>query len=61
MGNYFYFENLSLYFYLKVKEPYTTEITYKDKTYAIDEVNYCTFKDDKLHMTYHFVLLIVIC
>ena len=53
-GNYFYFENYRCTSDLKVEEPYITEITYNDKTYAIDEVNYCTFKDDKLHMTFYF-------
>ena len=53
-GNYFYFENYRCTSDLKIEEPYITEITYNDKTYAIDEVNDCTFKDDKLHMTFSF-------
>lgn len=53
-GNYFYFENFRCTTDLKVEEPYITEITYNDKTYNIDEVNDCTFKDDKLHMTFSF-------
>ncbi len=53
-GNYFYFENFRCTTDLKVEEPYVTEITYNDKTYAIDEVNDCTFIDDKLHMTFGF-------
>ena len=53
-GNYFYFKNFRCTTDLKLEEPYITEITYNDKTYAIDEVNDCTFKDDKLHMTFYF-------
>lgn len=53
-GNYFYFENYRCSTDLKVEEPYMTEITYNNKTYAIDEVNDCKFKDDKLHMTFYF-------
>lgn len=53
-GNYFYYKNYRCSTNLKVEEPYITEITYNDKTYAIDEVNDCTFKDDKLHMTFCF-------
>ena len=53
-GNYFYYKNYRCSTDLKVEEPYITEITYNDKTYAIDEVNDCTFKDDKLHMTFCF-------
>ena len=53
-GNYFYFENFRCTTDLKVEEPYLTEITYNDKTYNIDKVNDCTFKDDKLHMTFSF-------
>lgn len=52
-GNYFYYKNYRCSTDLKVEEPYITEITYNDKTYAIDEVNHCTFKDDKLHMTFY--------
>lgn len=52
-GNYFYYKNYRCSTDLKVEEPYITEITYNDKTYAIDEVNDCTFKDDKLHMTFY--------
>lgn len=53
-GNYFYYKNYRCSTDLKVEEPHITEITYNDKTYAIDEVNDCTFKDDKLHMTFCF-------
>lgn len=53
-GNYFYYKNYRCSTDLKVEEPYITEITYNDKTYAIDEVSDCTFKDDKLHMTFCF-------
>ena len=53
-GNYFYFKNFRCTTDLKLEEPYITEIIYNDKTYAIDEVNDCTFKDDKLHMTFYF-------
>ena len=52
-GNYFYFKNFRCTTDLTVEEPYITEITYNDKTYAIDEVNHCTFKDDKVHMTFY--------
>ena len=53
-GNYFYYKNYRCRTDLKVEEPYITEITYNEKTYAIDEVNDCIFKDDKLHMTFYF-------
>ena len=52
-GNYFYYKNYRCTTDLKVEEPYITEITYNEKTYAIDEVNHCKFKDDKLHMTFY--------
>lgn len=52
-GNYFYFKNYRCTSDLKVEEPYITEITYNEKTYAIDEVNHCKFVDDKLHITFY--------
>ena len=55
-GNYFYFKNFRCTTNLKLEEPYITEITYNDKTYAIDEFNDCAFKVDKLHMTFYFVV-----
>lgn len=51
-GNYFYFDNYRYTSDLKDGGPFITELTYNEKTYAIDKVNHSVFKDDKLHMTF---------
>jgi hypothetical protein len=53
-GNYFYYANFRCSSNLTAEEPYLTEITYNEKTYAIDGVNHWAFKDGKLHMTFYF-------
>lgn len=51
-GNYFYYANYRCKSNLTDEETVINEVTYDSRTYKIDDVNDCKFKDDKLYLIF---------